>query len=80
MEFDSFDAFLVMGGHGSYIWACYIVFFALSLVLIQWSRTQRRAVLHRLARRQAGLTTAGPIRASNGKASADFARVESLND
>jgi len=80
MAFDSFDAFLAMGGHGPYVWACYIVFFALSLVLIQWSRMQRRFVLQRLAVRQAGANTAGPNIESNGKASADFARVDSLND
>jgi heme exporter protein D len=75
MAFDSFHAFIAMGGHGPYVWACYVVFLALSLVLIQWSRTQRRAVLQRLARRQAG-----PDTASTGKASADFARVDSQTD
>lgn len=72
MAFDSFDGFITMGGHGPYVWACYLVFFALSLVLIQWSRTQRRAVLQRLARGQAAQDTT-----STGKASADFARVDS---
>lgn len=73
MAFDSFDAFLAMGGHGPYVWACYIVFFVLSLVLILWSRQQRRAVLRRLAHRQA---TAAQ-NTNTGNAGADFARVDS---
>ncbi len=72
MAFESFDAFMMMGGHGPYVWTCYLVFFILSLVLIIWSRKQRRAALQGLARRQ-------PERneVSQGNTGADFARVDS---
>ncbi|TGN41260.1 heme exporter protein CcmD [Marinobacter confluentis] len=71
MAFDSLEAFITMGGHGPYVWSCYFVFFALSLVLIQWSRVHRRFVLRTLARGYAEPDTAGTSRAS-----ADFARVD----
>ena len=73
MAFDSFEAFMAMGGHGSYVWACYIVFFLLSIVLVLWSRQQRRAVFRGLARRQATATQ----NTNTGSAGADFARVDS---
>lgn len=72
MAFDSFEAFIAMGGHGPYVWACYIVFFVVSLVLIQWSRVHRRFVLRTLARGHAE-----PQAADTRKAGADFARVDS---
>ncbi len=71
MAFDSLNAFVVMGGHGPYVWGCYIVFFVLSFVLILWSRGQRRAALDGLARRRAETKAA-----NHGKAGADFARVD----
>lgn len=74
MAFDSFDAFLAMGGHGPYVWACYFVFFALSFVIIQWSRAQRKAAVRRLARR-----FSAPDTATAGKTTADFARVDTSN-
>ena len=72
MAFDSFDAFVAMGGHGPYVWACYFVFFALSIVLIAWSRRQRQLALKSVARRQSNAT-----QTTTGHASADFARVDS---
>ena len=81
MAFESFDAFIAMGGHGPYVWACYIVFFALSIVLIHWSRVQRKATLKRLAHRHAGSGTESMVGTQDtertGKAGADFARVDS---
>lgn len=74
MAFESFDAFMMMGGHGPYVWTCYLVFFILSLVLIIWSRKQRKAALQGLARRQAVKTET-----NHGKTGADFARVNSSN-
>lgn len=71
MAFDSFSAFIAMGGHGPYVWACYAVFFASSLALIQWSRVHRRSVLRTLAKSQAE-----PDSPSSRSASADFARVD----
>jgi heme exporter protein D len=75
MAFDSFDAFVMMGGHGPYVWTCYIVFFILSFVLILWSRKQRHAALKGLALRQAS-GQAGKIVTSHGNTGADFARVD----
>lgn len=72
MAFDSLDAFLAMGGHGPYVWACYLVFFGLSFVLIGWSKKQHKAVLQGLARRQAV-----PDKSKTGTATADFTRVDS---
>lgn len=81
MAFESFDAFIAMGGHGPYVWACYFAFFTLSILLIHWSRTQRKAALKRLARRHAGPSNADmegtDAMATNGKTGADFARVNS---
>lgn len=74
MAFDSFGAFIAMDGHGPYVWACYVVFFGLSLVLIFWSARQRKAAIQGLARRQARTEQPG-----SGKASADFARVDSAD-
>jgi heme exporter protein D len=74
MAFDSFDAFVAMGGHGPYVWACYFVFFALSLVLVLWSRAQRKAALQGVARRSTGRGET-----DTGKAPADFVRVDSSN-
>jgi heme exporter protein D len=71
MAFDSFEAFVSMGGHGPYVWACYIVFFVMSFVLIQQSRARRRVVMQDLAHRQNGADTA-----KTDKAGADFARVD----
>jgi heme exporter protein D len=72
MAFDSFEAFIAMEGHGPYVWACYLVFFVLSLVFIAWSKRQRRVALDGLARRQTPVTRTAP-----GSAGADFARVGS---
>jgi len=81
MAFESFDAFIAMGGHGPYVWACYIVFFALSIVLIHWSRVQRKATLKRLAHRHAGSGKGNMAGTEDiertGRTGADFARVKS---
>lgn len=42
MAFDSLRAFIMMDGHGPYVWACYIVFFLLLGWLVAWSFSQRR--------------------------------------
>lgn len=74
MAFDSFGAFIAMGGHGPYVWACYVVFFGLSLVLIVWSSRQRKAAIQGVMRRQARTD-----QAVRGDASADFARVDATD-
>ncbi|MEC7377466.1 MAG: heme exporter protein CcmD [Pseudomonadota bacterium] len=45
MAFDSFSAFVVMEGHGPYVWACYGVFFLLMIALMAGSLRRRRAVI-----------------------------------
>ncbi|MEE3170344.1 MAG: heme exporter protein CcmD [Pseudomonadota bacterium] len=45
MAFDSFSAFVVMEGHGPYVWACYGVFFLLMIGLMAISLRRRRAVI-----------------------------------
>ena len=72
MAFDSLDAFLNMGGHGPYVWTCYFVFFALSIVLVFWSRRQRESALRGIVRRQSGPSNGNTVRTE-----ADFARVDS---
>ncbi|WP_152207500.1 heme exporter protein CcmD [Marinobacter changyiensis] len=42
MAFDSLQAFMVMEGHGPYVWTCYISFFLLLGWLVAWSFSQRR--------------------------------------
>ena len=32
-QFDSLDAFLAMKGHGLYVWACYIIVYAILVYL-----------------------------------------------
>ncbi|MFO7992967.1 MAG: heme exporter protein CcmD [Marinobacter sp.] len=75
MAFDSFGAFIVMEGHGPYVWTCYFVFFLLMGVLAWWSLRQRRAVIAR-HHRQIGST---PIR-NNSPAGASFTRIEPSHD
>lgn len=45
MAFDSFSAFMVMEGHGPYVWSCYAAFFLLMIGLIVWSLRRRKAVI-----------------------------------
>lgn len=72
MAFDSLNAFMVMGGHGPYVWTCYLVFFILSLVLILWSLKQRKNALQGLAQDKPGKNEA-----KHGNTGADFVRVNS---
>ena len=44
MAFDSFSAFMVMEGHGPYVWSCYAAFFLLMIGLMVWSLRRRKAV------------------------------------
>lgn len=45
MAFESFSAFMVMEGHGPYVWACYAVFFLLMIGLMVWSLRRRNAAI-----------------------------------
>ncbi|PPI86129.1 heme exporter protein CcmD [Marinobacter maroccanus] len=45
MAFDSFSAFMVMEGHGPYVWSCYAAFFLLMIGLMVWSLRRRKAAI-----------------------------------
>ncbi|SNB55043.1 heme exporter protein D [Marinobacter sp. es.042] len=45
MAFDSFSAFMVMEGHGPYVWACYAAFFLLMIGLMVGSLRRRKAAV-----------------------------------
>lgn len=50
MAFDSFSAFMVMEGHGPYVWSCYAVFFVLMIGLMVWSLRRKKAVIEAFRR------------------------------
>ncbi|MDX1635840.1 MAG: heme exporter protein CcmD [Marinobacter sp.] len=53
MQFDSFQALLMMEGHGPYVWTCYAVFFVLMTALVVWSVRQRKALVRQQVRQEA---------------------------
>ncbi len=75
MAFDSFGAFMIMEGHGPYVWTCYFVFFLLMGTVSLWSLRQRRFVITQY-RRQA---ERGPVR-EKSPAGASFTRIEPSQD
>ena len=52
MQFDSFSAFLAMGGYGFYVWLSYGVTALLLVGLILASRSKNRAVIQHIIARQ----------------------------
>lgn len=78
MAFDSFSAFIVMEGHGPYVWVCYAVFVILLAGMMIWSVKRNQSALQACQRRhETGFGTADkPAR----KASATFTRVEISQD
>lgn len=44
-QFDSLAAFLNMNGHGPYVWACYIITFAVLISLLVNPLLQKKAFL-----------------------------------
>ena len=44
-QFDSLAAFLNMNGHGAYVWACYIITFAMLIGLVINPILQKKALL-----------------------------------
>ncbi|MES2826142.1 MAG: heme exporter protein CcmD [Pseudomonadota bacterium] len=44
-QFDSLDAFLIMNGHGVYVWACYIITFSVLTFLVVSPMLQRKSFL-----------------------------------
>jgi heme exporter protein D len=79
MAFDSFSAFMVMEGHGPYVWACYAAFFLLMIGLMVGSLRRRKAAVEACRRGyelQEG--SQGPQAASASAAS--FTRVRVSQD
>jgi heme exporter protein D len=52
MQFDSFSAFIDMGGYGFYVWLSYGVTAALLLILILTSVTGHKQVIKNIAQRK----------------------------
>ena len=84
MAFDSFSAFIVMEGHGPYVWTCYFVFFVLLAAMVIWSVRARNAAVESCRRGyeyQAEKRQAGQKRETSSPApSASFARVKVSQD
>ncbi|GBO83050.1 heme exporter protein CcmD [Marinobacter salsuginis] len=76
MAFDSFSAFMVMEGHGPYVWSCYAAFFLLMIGLMVWSLRRRKAAIE--ACRRGYEFQAGQQDASASAAS--FTRVKVSQD
>ena len=50
LYFDNFSDFIAMGGHGSFVWLCYIIVFVSIFALIIHAKRERQATLAKLAR------------------------------
>ncbi|MBC6428445.1 MAG: heme exporter protein CcmD [Cellvibrionales bacterium] len=59
MQFDSWGAFLAMGGHGLYVWLAYGGFVAALLWNLGWLWCARRRILMRLRRERGRRAAAG---------------------
>lgn len=78
MAFDSFSAFIAMGGHGPYVWASYGMFFVLLLAMMIWSVQRRKAAVEACRRLY---EAQGSERSGNStRVPASFARVNVSND
>ncbi|WP_336366915.1 heme exporter protein CcmD [Marinobacter sp. C2H3] len=66
MAFESFEAFLAMGGRGVYVWSSYGAFAVILVTLVLQSVVARRAVMRGLRQRpstdQASGTPVAPAR------------------
>jgi len=79
MAFESFSAFLVMEGHGPYVWACYGVFFLLMIAMMVWSVRRRTAVIES-CRRGYEVGRGGNEQPSARASGASFTRVNVSQD
>ncbi|KMQ74921.1 heme exporter protein CcmD [Marinobacter subterrani] len=79
MAFDSFSAFLVMEGHGPYVWASYGAFFLLMIAMMVWSVRRRRAVIESCRRGYEFQAGRREQQAAHG-AAASFTRVNVSQD
>lgn len=66
MAFDSFEALMLMEGHGVYVWTCYAVFFALLALLAVWS-VRQRAMLVRRQQRQSAVDARSQLRGEENR-------------
>ena len=82
MAFDSFGAFLIMEGHGPYVWASYAVFFLLMAVLMIGSYRRRTAVLKSCRQHAGSCSSRAPKPDSDTApaATASFTRVDVSQD
>ncbi|MGM0570120.1 heme exporter protein CcmD [Marinobacter sp.] len=74
MAFDSFNAFILMEGHGPYVWTCYGVFFLLVAVIAWLSVRDRRRVVLSQQQEQARATSPG-VSASTRDRTGGFQRI-----
>lgn len=51
-QFDTIAAFLDMAGHGSYVWACYVITWASLIYLSLTPALRRKSLLQQLKRQQ----------------------------
>ncbi len=79
MAFDSLTAFIVMEGHGPYVWTCYGVFFLLLGALVYWSLLQRRRAVS-AQRRDLARAAAGQSATPQTTVGASFNRVHESQD
>ena len=52
LQFQSLTDFMSMGGHGGYVWACYLFTVLTVAVLIYWPSLKRRQLIKQIARLQ----------------------------
>lgn len=51
--FESFSAFIKMGGHGFYVWLCYAIVLFAVLFGVYYAKAERKRIIKRLAINQA---------------------------
>lgn len=76
MVFDSFSAFLLMDGHGPYVWTCYGAFFLLTGLIAWQSLRERRRVVQNQQRQQT-LASSGQAQRSEPPSGGGFQRIPS---
>jgi heme exporter protein D len=79
MAFDSFSAFMVMEGHGPYVWSCYAAFFLLMIGLMVWSLRRRKAAIE-ACRRGYEFQEGRQDKKATSASAASFTRVKVSQD
>jgi heme exporter protein D len=75
MAFDSLSAFIVMEGHGPYVWTCYGVFFLLIAVIAWLSVRDRRQVVRSQQRDQSVASSATADTLRSDRTGGGFQRI-----